>query len=256
MVFKSRLASAAKAAAIHLICSLVVAVLAGMLVFLVWYAYPYRELSGGKELFLLIMGVDVVCGPLLTFVLFNPAKPRAELVRDLGLVALIQLTALCYGMYTVAMARPVYVVYEVDRFRVISKAEIPQEQLNPDLGGFHQLPLYGPKLIGVREAKDVEERLKSLDLSLKGQEPSVRPDWWQSYDLSRAKVLSRAKLVQDLRKKHPEAKVLIDRAVVQSGQAEADLRWLPITSFKTADWVAFIDTQSAEILAYAAVDGF
>jgi hypothetical protein len=256
MLDKRRLASAIQAAGIHLLLSLLTALLFAGLVLGVWYPFPYRELMGGRELFTLVIAVDVVCGPLLTLVLFNPAKPRPELKRDLGMVALIQILALSYGVYTVALVRPVYVVYEVDRFRVVSKADIPEGQLKPELGNFHQLPWYGPKLIGIREPKDADEKAKSLGLSLQGQEPSVRPDWWQNYDLSRAKVLARAKPVTDLRKKRPEANALIDHAIAQSGRAEADLRWLPITSFKSADWVAFIDSQSAEILAYAAIDGF
>jgi hypothetical protein len=256
MQFKSRLAAATKAALVHLLCSLGIALLAGMLVFLVWYPYPFRELSGGRELFLLIMGVDVVCGPLLTMVLYNPRKPKAELVRDLGMVAIIQLAALGYGLFTVAMARPVYVVHEVDRLRVVSRADIPEGQLKPELGGFHQLSWFGPKFIGVREPKDGDERLKSLDLALQGQEPSVRPDWWQSYELSSAKVLARAKSLAELRKKRPESLSKIDRAVVESGKSEADMVWLPMTSFKNTDWVVLMDAKTAAPLAYAHIDGF
>lgn len=256
MQLTSRLTAGLKAALVHLVCSLGIAIAAGVLVFLVWYPYPFRELSGGRELFLLIMAVDVVCGPLLTMVLFNPTKAKSELIRDLSMVAIIQLAALGYGLYTVAMARPVYVVHEVDRLRVVSRADIPEEQLKPELGGFHQLSWDGPQFIGVREPKDGDERLKSLDLSLQGQEPSVRPDWWQSYELSRFKILARAKQIVDLRKKRPEAASMINRAVTDAGKPEAELVWLPITSFKTADWVVILDAKTAAPLAYAPIDGF
>ena len=36
------------------------------------------------------MRVDLVCGPLLTLVLYNPAKPKRELVMDLSLVVVLQ----------------------------------------------------------------------------------------------------------------------------------------------------------------------
>ena len=49
-----------------------------LLVFAVWYPYPYREISGGRDLFLLVVAVDVVLGPLITFAVFNRAKPRAR----------------------------------------------------------------------------------------------------------------------------------------------------------------------------------
>jgi hypothetical protein len=256
MLNKIRLRSAFKAASIHLMSCLAVALLAGMLVFLVWYPYPYRELSGGRELFLLIVIVDVICGPLLTAVIFNPSKSRSELFKDLTFVIAIQICALGYGLYTMAMARPVYLVHEVDRLKVVSAADIPVEQLLPKKNSLYELPWFGPRVIGTREPKDADEKLKSLDMSLQGQEPSVRPDWWQAYELSRAKVLERAKPVSDLRKKQSDAASKINRAVVESGRAEAELVWLPMTSFKSSDWVVFLDAKTAMPLAYGPIDGF
>ena len=61
-----------KAASIHFGLSVLLAVLAAFLVFIVWYPYPYRDISGGRDLFLLVVVVDVVMGPLLTLTVFNP----------------------------------------------------------------------------------------------------------------------------------------------------------------------------------------
>lgn len=256
MALSVRGMAAIRAASFHFLASLFVAALAAALVFFVWYPYPYREIAGGRELFFLVVSVDVVCGPLLTLVLFNPKKSRRELTLDLSLVALVQLAALAYGLYTVAMARPVYLVFEVDRFRVVSVADIAEGQLKPELGGLHVLPWDGPKVIGVREPRDVDEKLKSIDLSLQGNEPSTRPDWWADYALSKKQVLLRGKSVSDLREKRPSNKAAIDRAVQDSGIAEENLVWLPLTSFKSTAWVVFFDKQSAQIKAYASVDGF
>ena len=75
----SRLRPALRAAAWHVSLSLAVAALVAFLVFGFWFPAALRHLAGGADLFWLIVGVDVVCGPLLTLVIFNPAKPRAEL---------------------------------------------------------------------------------------------------------------------------------------------------------------------------------
>ena len=53
----------ALAAFAHLGLSLAVAALAAALVFFVWYPYPYNEVSGGRELFFLVVAVDVVAVP-------------------------------------------------------------------------------------------------------------------------------------------------------------------------------------------------
>ena len=79
-----------QASGIHLGLSLVIALLAAALVFGLWYPYPYREISGGRELFLIVVAVDVIVGPLITFAVFNRTKPWPELRRDLAIVALMQ----------------------------------------------------------------------------------------------------------------------------------------------------------------------
>ena len=94
-----------RASGLHFCISLCIAALAAMLVFFVWYPAYYREVSGGRDLFLILVAVDVVLGPLITLVIFNRAKPWPVLARDLAVIALLQLVALGYGMWTVFVAR-------------------------------------------------------------------------------------------------------------------------------------------------------
>jgi hypothetical protein len=113
-----------RAAVIHLLLSAAVAALAALLVFAVWYPMPYRQISGGRDLFLLVVAVDVAIGPLITLAVFDRRKPRAELVRDMAVVAAMQLAALAYGLHTVAQARPAVVALEVDRLRVVRAIDL------------------------------------------------------------------------------------------------------------------------------------
>ena len=101
-----------RASAIHLAISLSVATLAALVVVGWWYPYPYRELSGGRELFALVVVVDVVLGPLITLVIFNVAKTRRHLMMDFTVIGLLQVAALAYGLWTVFVARPVHLVFE------------------------------------------------------------------------------------------------------------------------------------------------
>jgi len=94
-----------RASGIHMAISLAIAALSAALVFAVWYPYPYREISGGRELFFILVSVDVILGPLITLAVFNRAKPRSELRRDLGIVGVLQIAALAYGLWTVSIAR-------------------------------------------------------------------------------------------------------------------------------------------------------
>jgi hypothetical protein len=256
LISKDRLQKALRVSGIHLIVSVLIALLSAALVFGVWYPYPYREIMGGRELFFLIVMVDVVCGPLLTLVLYNPTKSRLELTCDLGIVGALQCLALLYGLYTVVLARPVYMVYEVDRFHIVSAIDIDSTELSKAKPPWNKLPFWGPLLIAAREPQNPTEKLESLQLSFKGKEPSARPDWWEDYSSSTATVLTRAKPISELRAKRPAEVKLIDQAVADSAKLETDLKYLPMTSFKSTGWVVFLDAKTAFPLAYAPIDGF
>lgn len=250
-----RLHRAFRAAGWHLLASALVAALAAALVFGIWFPYPYRDLVGGRELFLLVVGVDVVCGPLLTLVLFNHLKSRRELALDLSLVALVQMAALMYGLHTVVQARPVYLVFEVDRFRAVTMADIQQDKLRPEQGGLQDIGWRGPQLIGVRQPKEGES-IESLGQSLGGYDPSVRPDWWVPYAEVVPRVLQRAQPVSALLEKRPQDAAEIKAALDEAKAPQDSLRWIPVTSFQSTGWVAFIDKETAQIRSFAPVDGF
>jgi len=55
-----------KAAAIHSSISIVVALAVGILLLGVWYPPPYFHAAGADQLILLLVGVDLVLGLLLT----------------------------------------------------------------------------------------------------------------------------------------------------------------------------------------------
>ena len=252
-----RLFVAAKAFALHLVISICVAALVALVIFGVWFPYPYRDLAGGGHLFWLIIGVDVVCGPVLTAILFNPSKPKREIKLDLSLIALLQATALSFGLYSISLARPVILAFEGDRFVVVSAAEIDTSQLQHALPNFRSLPWKnGPKLVGTRHAQG-HEVLQSMELSLQGFGPSVRPDWWQSYTDSVAEVKTRMRPVLALRNNlSPDGQRTVDAAVQKIRQPIEALHYLPLVTRNNLDgWVVLMNNQ-AEIVGYAPVSGF
>jgi ABC-type uncharacterized transport system permease subunit len=95
------------AACLHLTVSGIIALFTFCVVYFVWFPREYWYLSGGSNLFLLIVSVDIALGPLLTVAIFNPAKGIPRLKRDLIVILLLQLAALAYGLYTIALVRPI-----------------------------------------------------------------------------------------------------------------------------------------------------
>jgi len=250
-IWKDRL----RAAAIHFCISLAIAVLAALLVFGLWFPYPYREISGGRDLFILLVSIDVLLGPLITFFIFNRAKPRRELRRDLAVVGLIQLAALAYGLWTMFLARPVHLVFEIDRLRVVHAVDVPPELLERLPPGVQAMPLTGPTLLAARPFRDARESYEATMAAVQGLAIAARPDFWTPYASATAQVLQAAKPVAALKARFPEQAGAIDASLGAAGADPGKAVWLPMVGRRNF-WVAFLDPTSAQMVAFLPLDPF
>lgn len=243
-----------KAAGIHLLLSAAVAAASAALVLGVWFPNQYALMSGGRNLFVLLTSVDVVMGPLLTFVVFNRSKPRRELLRDLGIIALLQLAALGYGLHTVYGARPVALVFETDRFRVITASDVRVSELDAALPEFRRLSLLGPRVIGTRKSRDGKELLASIELSMQGYDIGQRPSYWVPYAQSQAQALARSRPVGVLMQHRPDQAAAIASELSARHLDAATTRFLPVQA-QRGDWVVFLDATGVPA-GFSAHDGF
>jgi hypothetical protein len=257
MNLNQRLHVALRPAGLHLGISALIAALAAWLVFAVWYPYPYRAISGGRELFTLLIAVDVIIGPALTLVLYNPKKPRAELFRDLALVAALQLGALGYGMYSVHAARPVFLSFEGNRFRAVSAAEIEPASLSEANHGLGQLSHLGPVTIAARLSSSTDtDFADSIKQSMDGLHPSLRPSRWEPYDGHRQAVIAELKPLDALKKRPAEEVAQLDAAVAKAAVPAGQLGYLPLQSRTHSDWIVLVDRRNGDIRGFAAIDGW
>ena len=112
---------------VHFLFSLsLFALFVGVLLF-VWYPAPYFSASGGWQGLQLVAAVDLVLGPLCTLILFNPRKSARELRTDIGLVVLLQVLALVYGVKAVHEQRPVAVVFLDSSFYTVPALAITSQ---------------------------------------------------------------------------------------------------------------------------------
>lgn len=244
-----------RASAIHLAISLCIAALAALLVFGIWYPYPYREISGGRELFLIVVAVDVILGPLITLAVFNRKKPWTELRVDLALVGLIQLSALAYGLWTVAIARPVHLVFEIDRFRVIHAIDVDPAMLSRAPAGINAMPWTGPTLLSARGFKDSTESMEATMAALQGVNIGARPEFWQPYAAGVADVLKVAKPVAILKTRFPNQAAEIDAVLQSASKTPQSLLYVPMAGRKSF-WTVFVDPITAEVVATMPLDSF
>ena len=243
------------ASGIHFGISLAIACLMAWLVFGLWYPYPYREISGGRELFMLVMAVDVVMGPLITMTIFNRAKPRRELMLDLAVVGLLQLAALGYGLWTVYAARPVYLVFEYHRMAVVSAADVDPVTLIQAPANLQILPLTGPTLLSLRPFKDANEEYNSTTAALSGVPQAAQPALWQSWEAARSAILRESRPVTELRQRFGAQAALIDNAIATTARPAEGLRYLPLLARKKG-WTVLIDAQTTAPVGFLPLDSF
>jgi hypothetical protein len=243
-----------RAMLLHLALSITVAALVAALVFALWYPSPYREISGGRDLFLLLVAVDVVTGPVLTFVIFDRRKPRAELMRDLGVIVLLQLAALAYGLYSVERARPAVVALEVDRLRVVRSADLDRADFSQAPDGLRSLSLWGPTLVATRAPTDAE-RQDVITRGLAGEDIGMRPKFWRPPAETAPAYALAARPVAQLKLLRPSRSAALKRAVEATGHTEDQVGFLPMLARRT-DWSALIDLKSGAVVGYVDIEGF
>jgi len=142
---------------LHLTVSALVAFTIILAAILTWYPNYFLDITGAKKIFLMIVAIDVCIGPILTLIVFN--KKKKGLNRDLTIIFFIQLCALAYGMYTITVARPVYIVFAIDRFELVQANEISKDNMRAaSQEKFRRLPLFSPKWISALRPTNREEK--------------------------------------------------------------------------------------------------
>ncbi|HEY0914143.1 MAG TPA: TfpX/TfpZ family type IV pilin accessory protein [Solimonas sp.] len=238
---------------IHLLLSIGVASLAALLIFCVWYPGALAPLQGVNRLLLLMIVVDVCLGPLLTMVVFSPGKTLRLLRLDLGLIGLLQLSALVYGVSVIAQGRPAYLVFELDRFVLVSAADVATEGLaaarqRPGVGG---PSWFGPRLVSARLPEDPALRQDILMAAVNGgADLAQRPQWYAPYTEDRAIVLRKLRPLEQLQKANGLDEGQLQERMKGEGVDPARAAYLPLR-VGPRDGVIFVDRQSAEVLGYA-----
>lgn len=242
------------ATGIHFLVTLGFAACAAALIFLVWYPDPFETMIGGTELFLLVVGCDLALGPLISLVIYDRRKSRRALITDYSIVGIVQIAALVYGVHTLAAARPVYVAFSHDRIEIVSAVDISDEELaaakSPVYGS---LPLTGPRFISIEVP--AAEQQDALFQSVAGNHEHLRPRFYAPYEAQLDQIRVRAKSLEELEKRHPESKTVLQAASAKLTVPAERVRWLPVHHSKTF-WTVLIDTENGRPLAYVNLDPY
>jgi hypothetical protein len=237
--------SRVRAASIHLgICGAVALLLLALFWF-VWYPAPLFEAIGGTDVFVLLLGVDIVLGPLLTFVVFKPGKK--SLKSDLAAIGVVQMLALCFGVFTLFSARPVYVAALGVRFEVVQAHEIDRAELK---AASQSLPLFGPKWVGIKRPEDPNEQNRVLMSSLGGVDYGHFPQHHQPIENMRETILKHAQSIAELKKLNSGKEADIDQWISSRGLVPNNVRFQGLKA-RAKDFAVMLDANTAEVLGVA-----
>ena len=231
-----------KAAGVHLLISALVALIGIGLVFWVWHPAPLQKAVGVTHIFLMMLGIDVVLGPLLTLLVAS-SKEKKTLKFDLSVIAAVQLAAYLYGMHSIAVSRPVYVAFDKLRFEVVQADSVVRATDKTILPEYQSNPLFAPQWVSVRPYKDAAEQNQRTMLEMQeGISPSMMADLYQPLNDGWDGMLERKNRLDELKQYNPAEQVAKELAAYP--QADS---YLPMKA-PSVDMVVLLDSRQKQVL--------
>ena len=214
-----------KAALIHFSISIVIFSSIVAVAILFWYPPPYFFADGGWQMIRLAAGVDVVLGPLLTFVVYKAGKPSLKL--DLSIIGIVQVSVLIWGVMLMYQQRPLYVAFALTQFFTVTEEQLAHgEHPATDL----KKAVYGtPEMVYVKLPDDSKKKLALMKAGMEGRHPFyTHPDLYTPLSKNIFAVLGAGLDVQQLTKNHPEYKKEITTFLKKHGGDAKDYAFVPL----------------------------
>jgi len=234
-----------RAFAVHLIVSILIALCSMLVVFNMWYPAPLHIAVGVTHVFLLVLMVDVVIGPLLTLLVYKVGKKT--LVFDLTVIALLQASALCYGLYAVAEGRPAWLVFSADRFDLVRVLDIDDRKRDVDgaiADEYRAASWLGPQWVAAVNPTDDELRNELVFESVfAGLDLPQRPDLYVPLSTQTSEIKARLFELDELSRFNDREQV--ERVLALWPQADA---WLPMMA-NVEPMVVLMKSETAEVIA-------
>jgi len=237
-----------KASGIHLLlsCAIVGAVLLFMLT--VWYRWPLFEIAGGSGLTMILAGVDMTIGPLITLLVFKAGKKGMKF--DLSVIAIMQIAALAYGIHVVHLARPAYIVFAFDRFNLVTVKDLePQDLAKVTREEFRRPPLGTPAYIAAELPSDPQTQLNIITTALGGKDLEKYPQYYVPYPQQAQNALKHAKPLSVILDRGTAVRRYLDSA----GRSQESVKFLPLRG-RSSDAAVLIDAASGMPLETILVD--
>ena len=225
----------------HLLISLFIAVFIVIWVFFIWYPTPLAKAICVTHIFLMMLAIDVIIGPILGLLVYKQGKKTLKF--DLSCIIIIQLIALFYGVFNIAQARPVWIVLNDDQFELIQSNSIITEGLQNANLQFKTPSLLKPKYVAAELAEDTNIRnSNTFDFMLNGISIAQRPERYVEISQEKSKIQQRGISLKELNEVNNKE----DVANVLAKYPEANA-YLPLKA-SSIDMTVLINRNTGEIV--------
>ncbi len=232
-----------KAFATHLLISLiVVGAVMGVIVF-IWYPSPLFTAMSGWEVVKILIFVDLILGPILTFIVFKPNKPSLKF--DLSVIALVQIAALAYGTFVFFKERPLFLVHAIDVFHIVTASEVDRNQVQYDV--LKEIPFVGPRMAIVFLPESEEERSQLTEEVMLNGAPDLerRPSHYHPYEDHIDKVIARSVTLEDVTEQDQTTQDKVDAFKKKYGERLDSMAFVPLKK-KYGFMLLAIDKESGD----------
>jgi hypothetical protein len=243
-----------KAAAIHLMISLILAAIVATLLYTLWFPPPYFRAAGAGTLIPLLMGVDIAIGPLLTLVVMSPGKSRKLRRLDLSIIVILQTVAFGYGFHVIYQARPVFIVGEVDRLVVVAADQLSDADLakgsRPE---YRSRSWSGPRLVGTLPptgSHTFDVVAQAMD---GGKDIDRLPEFYVPYEQVVDGLMKHALPLEQLKPANAGQRQQLAQLEQTAASRGQTLRFLPLER-QDVDYTAVLSPDQQQPIAVLAID--
>jgi hypothetical protein len=222
-----------KAFSLHLLSSATVLTLILGSLYFGWYRWPGWHLTDVTRVVFVMVCVDVVLGPTLTLVIANKNKPRRELVRDVGIIVVVQLCALIYGSVSLWSGRPLYYAFSENVLQLVQAYDIDAEEAeagrrqNPGLAP-HWYSL--PRWIWAPLPQNAEESEKIVAAAVTGGDDVISmPKYFKPWEDGLPSLRGQLKKVDDVAYFAKSEKTRLKERMKAAGLPDDKSNTIPLT---------------------------
>lgn len=209
----------------HFLLSLMIVSIVVFTLLFFWYPAPFFTAEGGWQGLKIIAGVDLVLGPLLTLIIFDITKSKAKLMGDLTFIAVLQISALAWGVNTIYSQRPVAVVFWENEFLTVTAKDLGE------LTTLEQFEGSSPVLIYAKKPRDLAG-LKALSkrINEQGKSPHHQVVLYQPLLSYYADIKDFQVDINEIINFSPRMKADLMAILAKSGKEISDYDYFPLRS--------------------------